>query len=130
MTPQERVDCIRAGIAAVRAAEAELRSRLPPPTREDPALLRALRDVMGLADRLESHIDIPGFDPEAIYARDAGLSTEMTAADFALLRELEGRAPRADHRAGLRALHLLLERYNRNEFWPPNSYFGIGEPEA
>jgi hypothetical protein len=113
---------------------------LPPPEREDLSLLREIRELASLADRLEMELDIEGFDLKAIYTRDAHLSMTFDEADTALLLvQAAGSGasttyrtgpPSAEQRAALHALCKLLDRYMAGDFMPPDSFFGISAPEA
>jgi hypothetical protein len=113
---------------------------LPPPEEEDPTLLREIRELASFADRLEMELDLDGFDLEETYARDAALSMTFDEADLALLRTLASDSgvrtgyrtgpPTAEQRSAIHELDMLLGRYMAGEFMPPNSFFGIPEPEA
>ena len=140
MSPEERVSILRRGFESLRRLESDRRATLPPPEREDPSLLREIRELASLADRLELELDIEGFDQNAIYSRDASLSMSFDETDTALLR-MQAAAMGAsatdragplstDQRVALRALCDLLDRYISGEFMPPDSFFGISTPEA
>lgn len=140
MNPEERVSILQCGLTAVRKLESERRAMLPPPVREDPSLLREIRELAGLVDRLELELDLEGFDLDTIYSRDASLSMGFDEADIALLqawaagrgpsKSYHAGAPSEEQRAALQALGALLARYISGEFMPPDSFFGIRAPEA
>ena len=140
MSPEARVSVLQRGLAAIRSLECDRRAMLPPPEREDPALLHEIRELAGLADRLEMELDLEGFDLEVIASRDASLSMGFDETDIVLLQAwAAGRGastsyhtgpPTEEQRAALQALSALLARYMSGEFMPPNSFFGIHAPEA
>lgn len=140
MTPAERLHTLQRGLVALRAIEARRRAALPSPERPDVPLLRELRDVATLADRLAMELDIDGLTPHDILARDASLSMAWGAVEGAFLEALatdtgagtpyRDEPPPAEEAAALRALAALLARYEAREFLPPMSYFGIAEAET
>jgi hypothetical protein len=139
MTPAERVATLQRAVEALRAIEAQRRQALPPPSRPDLVRLRELREFVGLADRLDSILAFEGFDQHAVWARDVGLSMDCHQYDISLLHALSidrgagtpyrEDAPSPEHAAALLALAALLSRYEAGEFMPPNSYFGLPEPQ-
>src|SRR5262245_33104830 len=88
MSPEERVEIIRSATGVLRRLERDRRASMPPPEREDPSLLREIRDIASLADRLELGLDIEGFDTQAVYARDASVSAAFGNDDVSFLRAL------------------------------------------
>lgn len=120
---------LRRGVAVLRAIEAARRAALPPPARDTLAQLAALRDVMGLADRVEMHLEIDGSDLDSVYARDAGLSSVYGSDDVALLDSLEAEELSQDARLAIRGFGALLGQYAAGEFRPPDARFGIVAPE-
>ena len=125
MTPEERVAVLRRGVVVLRAIEVARRAALPPPERDNFAQLAAVRDVMGLADRIEMDLDIEGSDLDSVYARDAVLSSVCGLDDEALLDSLEPEVRGREAHLAFREFRALLGRYAAHEFWPPTAWFGI-----
>ena len=139
-SPQERVEIIQRGVAALRAIEAARLEILPSPDRDDSDLLADVRSVQQLADRLDFLAELEGFDDVTVRLRDCRLSLHFNAEDIAAYEDLAadvgagtpyraGR-PSSEHANALLALAELGRRYDRGEFMPPASFFGITSPEA
>jgi hypothetical protein len=128
MDPRERARLLEEGARALRAVEATRRGKLPPPDRENAALLRGIRDIMALAHRLEFALEIEGYDQEDVWMRDAVLSMEFVDDDVAMLRALAVESNVDSH--ALRELAELMVRYAAGEFMPPAAFFGIRAPEV
>ena len=129
MTPEERVAVLRRGVRVLRAIEAERRAALPPPDRDSFAQLAAVRDVMGLADRVEMNLEIlegflGGSYLDAVYAFDFGIRVHLDPND-PLLDSLEPFVHGQDARRDFHEFRALLHRYAADEFRPPESYFDI-----
>lgn len=140
MSPEERVSILLDGVAALRAIEARRLQRLPAPDRENAALLHDVRDIQRLVDRLELDLAVEGFDEESVRIRDSFLSMHFDTEDIAAFEALanddgwgtpyrEGQPPIEQRDALLRLAH-LARMYERGDFMPPPSYFGIDAPEA
>jgi hypothetical protein len=129
MTPEERIAVMRRGASVLRSIEAARRAALPPPEEDSLTSLSALRDVMGLADRIEMWLEMESTDPMMVYARDAGLSSAFDPYDQDLLESLEPEAGGREAQGSFREFRALVERYVAREFWPPDSYFNISTPE-
>jgi hypothetical protein len=130
MTHEERVATIQRGVTVLRAVERELRSALPA-ARGDAPLLREIREVMSLADRLEPPLTVEGADVER--TRDALLTGASDAWDDALLaRWGEVLAGRGDSggAAALDATRALLARYRAAEFMPSDAWYGLLDDDA
>jgi len=130
MTAEERVAVLRRGVGVLRAIEAERRAALPPTDRDSFAQLAAVRDVMGLADRLEMHLEmfegfLGGSYADAVYAFDSGIGSHLDPDDMALLDSLEPLVRGQDARRDFHEFRALLHRYAAGEFRPPESYFDI-----
>ena len=119
---------LRRGVAALGVADARMRAALPPSGRAYPSLLRDMRELQGLALRLEMELEFDGLDAPAVHARDVSLSMAFDDDDIERLERLVPDA--GEERAALVALVALLTRYQSGEFMPPDSYFGITEPDA
>ena len=119
---------LREGAQALRAVEGGRRALLPPPDRENVSLLREIRDIMALAERLESALAIEGNDQGSVWMRDAILSMEFSDYEIAMLRSLAHDDPVSLR--PLRDLASLLARYIAGEFMPPAAFFGIRAPEV
>ena len=143
MTPTERVDILRCGIAALRQIEAVRRAALPNPHAGGVEPLYELRELVSFAERLEfplgdskSALD-QSVDSALVGGRDAGLTIGLSEDDAAYAAELAGDVgARTPYRVGppppeaqraLLELSSLLTRYAAQEFMPPNAFFGIGE---
>jgi hypothetical protein len=124
----ERVRVLREGVHALRAVEGARRALLPPPDRENVSLLREIRDIMALAERVESALAIEGDDQGSVWMRDAILSMEFSDYETAMLQTLAQDDP--VRRRPLRELASLLAQYIAGEFMPPASFFGIRAPEG
>ena len=140
MDSAERVAIIERGVAALRVIEAQRRAQLPPPEHDDAALVRELRAVQTVADRLAEELEDVRHDPDSVTARDASLSMGLDEPDALFVLELAedsgaetpyrvGPLP-PEHQSALRALGQLLRRYAEGEFMPPSSWFGINAPDA
>jgi hypothetical protein len=128
MELMERGGVLREGAHALRAVEGARRALLPPPDRENVSLLREIRDIMALADRVESALLVEGNDQESVWGRDAILSMEFSDYEIDMLRTLAHDDPVS--RRPLHDLASLLARYMAGEFMPPDSFFGIRAPEV
>ena len=124
----ERVRVLREGVHALRAVEGARHALLPPPDRENVSLLREIRDIMALAERVESALAIEGDDQGSVWMRDAILSMEFSDYETAMLQTLAQDDPVS--RRPLRELASLLAQYIAGEFMPPASFFGIRAPEG
>jgi hypothetical protein len=108
MLPADYPSVVREGVRVLRQVAAELRARAADEPGE-PAHLLALRDVSGLADRLEG---TSGWEWRGGVAR-----LSVAPQDLAVLRDLaaaDGRSPYRD--APLDALTRFLDRYLSHEF--------------
>ena len=140
MTREERFAIIRAGVSALHAQEAERRAELPPPDRDDPVVLRELRDLSSLVERLESALELSGADEESRTMCDAVLSTEVGPDDAALIRALAADRgagtpyrmgpPPQERAAALAAMAVVLDQYLSQEFVPPAAWFRSSIDEA
>ena len=140
MDSAERVAIIERGVAALRVIEAQRRVQLPPPEHDDAAVVRELRAVQTIADRLADELEDVRYDPDSVMSRDASLSIGVDEPDAQFVMELAedsgagtpyrvGPLP-PEHQHALRELGRLLQRYADGEFMPPSSWFGIGAPDA
>ena len=133
MIDEDRFTILRAGLDALLARDAELRAALPPPEREDPALLGELRALGSLVERLRSVAELADSDAESRTFRDAHLSMLVGPDDVALVRALAtDRGVRSPNRleaasavsnTSLSAMATVLERYAAGEFMPPLAWF-------
>ena len=57
MDSAERVAILERGVIALRLIEAQRRAQLPPPERDDAAVVRELRAVQTIADRLADELE-------------------------------------------------------------------------
>jgi hypothetical protein len=140
MDSAARVAIIERGVAALRVIEAQRRALLPPPEHDDAALVRELRAVQTIADRLAGELEDVRYDPDSVRARDASLSMGLDEPDALFVLELAEDSGAAtpyrvgplppEHQRALRALGELLQRYADGEYMPPNSWFGINAPDA
>jgi hypothetical protein len=128
MDPRGRARLLKEGVRALRVVEATRRGTLPPPDRENVALLREIRDIMGLAQRLESALGIEGDRKQDVWMRDAVLSMEFDEDDAAMVRALAVNRNADSH--ALRELAALLVRYVAGEFMSPAFFFGIRAPQV
>jgi hypothetical protein len=140
MDPAERIAVLERGVAALRVIEAQRRAQLPPPERDDASLVRELRAVQTIADRLAGELEDVRYDPDSVTARDACLSMDLDESDALFVLELAvdsgagtpyrvGPLP-PEHQSALYALGQLLKRYVEGEYMPPNTWFGISAPDA
>jgi hypothetical protein len=140
MDSVERVGILQRGVVALRLIEAQRRAKLPPPELDDAAIVREIRAVQTIADRLAEELEDVRFDPASVMARDASLSMFVDEPDATFVMELAedsgagtpyrvGPLP-PEHQSALRPLGQLLQRYADGEYMPPNSWFGISAPDA
>ena len=140
MDSAERVGIIERGVAALRLIEAQRHAQLPPPEHDDATVVRELRAVQTIVDRLADELVDVRYDPDSVMSRDASLSIGVDAPDALFVLELAedsgagtpyrvGPLP-PEHQHALRELGQLLQRYTEGEFMPPKSWFGISAPDA
>ena len=131
MQSADRDRILAAGAGALRVAEAQLRAQLP--SRDhDLAHLRAIREVMGLAARIEMVLSIEGNDDDRTQFRDMVLTSHVMPDDCDLIRVWEEvfKARDPAHAESLAALRGLLKRYDDGEFDPPADWSGGPDPYA
>jgi hypothetical protein len=77
MDPKELTSILTKGLAVVRKLEADCHAMLPPVERENPAMLREIRELESIAIRLELELDI-----EAVTALDTRIGEESISNSF------------------------------------------------